>query len=286
MAVAIPIISAFATIAEAGSIAAAVGTVGGFLSVAGGVLAGVGILTDNKDLSRLGGLLTLGSGVANIAGAGGAAAGADAAAEEGAKTAFRTSELTDAASAPSLSAGANGSWDVLPSGDAPSLAQTAAQRAAPAPVAPDTPVAQSAQPLGQSLQAPAAPAATEAPAATAAPSAPLAGPATGANAGPLGQPSNPIGSEYPNPVQPNQIANAGANMTQGDLQKYLDAAWNRTQGLLKNTSSFLRDNKELVSIVGNAFSPQAEQLDWQKSIYNRRRAALNSPVALGPRTGG
>lgn len=281
MAVAIPIINAFATIATAGSVAAAVGTVGGFLSVAGGVLAGVGALTGNKDLARLGGLMALGSGIANLAGAasgaGAAAGGAEAAAEEAAKSAFRTSELTAAQTAPELATAAPSlelGQAVAAAGDSgtSTLMQAAEARAGG-----------SLAPVGSAT--PTAPAAAAAEGVSTAPlntGQAMAGPDVSATpSGPLGQPADIAATPSASP----QVANAGQNMTQNDLQKYLSQAWDRTQSLLKNTSGFLRDNKELVSIVGNAFSPQAEQLDWQKSLYNRRRASLNSPIALGPRAG-
>jgi hypothetical protein len=57
---------------------AAMSSVTGFLSVAGAALTGIGALTGKKDLMKIGGLMSLGGGIASLAagGAGGAAAGA------------------------------------------------------------------------------------------------------------------------------------------------------------------------------------------------------------------
>jgi hypothetical protein len=85
MPAAIPLITTFIGGAAAGGLTAgfaAVGTlatsgVAGFLSVAGGVLSGIGALTGKKDLMKIGGLMALGGGLMSaLGGASSAAAGA------------------------------------------------------------------------------------------------------------------------------------------------------------------------------------------------------------------
>ena len=82
MAVALPVIASFyaagTAVAAAGTLAAAMGTVSGFLSIAGAALTGIGALTGEKDLQKIGGLMSLGGGLANMASAA-TTGGADAA---------------------------------------------------------------------------------------------------------------------------------------------------------------------------------------------------------------
>lgn len=108
----VPIVMSFAAagsaIAAAGGVMAAMSTFGGFLAVAGAALTGIGALTGKKDLVKVGSLMTLGSSLAGAASSASSTAATEAAAKEGASSAssdsFGTAFDADAAAAAESSA--------------------------------------------------------------------------------------------------------------------------------------------------------------------------------------
>lgn len=266
MAVVLPIVGAFEAVAAAGSFAGALtASVGSFLSVAGGVLTGIGALTGNKDLLSLGGLLGLGGGIAGaLDSAAGVAAGevaGEAAAGEGMKAATSSLDalrpLKDAANAPDIGSaigqaaesaaeGMAGSGVVAPQVDGAWWQQGQAsggggslmERAA----------------LGQSG------------------GGGIGGPGMTARLG--------AGRSIVDPVM-----QAGKSMSSDQLQALLGNAWDKTKQLASGAGQFVKENKDLVSLAGGAiqgmYGPQAEQMDMQRSIMARRLRNMNSQVRLG-----
>jgi len=246
MAAALPVITAFGTVAQAGSLAAAMATVNGFLTVAGGVLAGIGVLTNDKDLSKLGGILGLGGAAAGSLGF-----GAQAAAETADVASAGLQGLDSAAGevAGISSAGASG----LAGGEAAStgsLFEQAASRAG------------QAAPAGL---AEATSAATQAPS---------------------------LGGVTLDPLQ-----EAAQAQTQESLQSTLKsinekarAASTSLGDAINPIGQHIRNNKELYQLGGGIlqgmYGPQAEQLDWEKSLIGRRLRNLNQQVQLGTTRGG
>ena len=52
----------------------------------------------------------------------------------------------------------------------------------------------------------------------------------------------------------------------------------------KGVSKFMNENKELVNLAGGAlkdmYGPQAEAMDYQRSLMDQARRNINSPVVL------
>lgn len=91
-----------------------------------------------------------------------------------------------------------------------------------------------------------------------------------------------------NPLQ-TQATNAG--LTSSDVVAGLKTGASKAGSAISGVGQFLKDNKELVSMGGTAlasmYGPEAEKADllksqdaFNRSIYNRRMANLNSPVSL------
>lgn len=239
-------------------------TFGGFLSVAGGVLAGVGAITGSKDLQKIGGLLSLGSAAVNAAGAAGAAAGEGAASSIEAADAMRAAEhgtlanVTSATQAPTL--GTLGEAATAQPFMTPDALQTEALGA--------TQAGEGAQSLMQrasqvAQQGGAAPAPT------------------------IGQQLTGTASQT---AALDPVAQAGAGMDSNSLQSILGSAWDKTKTIGAGVGKFVKDNKELVQLGGGMlqgmYGPEAEQMDWQKSIMARRLRNLNSPIRLTATAGG
>lgn len=276
MAAAIPVIASFVAageaIAVAGSLGGALlGSVSGFLSVAGAALTGIGALTGKKDLLKLGGFMALGGGLANMSGLSGAAEGA-----------------------------ASSAWDASGSAAGSDAAQLGKYAQQPATAAADTAAATATAPMS---------AATEA----------MYQPSLSELAQKYGRPDAAQGSGYMNPADADQalaqkslqqralesrgapvqatapldpltagadrVAQGAQGMTSNQLNSYLQSAWDKTGQALGNIGKVVKDNKELAMIGGNVLSsmygPQAEALDWNKSLMARRTRNLNNPVRLG-----
>ncbi len=261
MAVALPILGAFEAVAAAGSIAAAMSTVGGFLAVAGGVLTGVGILANDKGLKNFGAVMSLGSGLVNLAS--GAANASEAA----------SSAWDDAASAAQSDAAQFGKYasDASAATAAPPLGTELGAVAEAAPTGLATPTAGS-QVGGLSLQQRAA----ERAAATA-----------GQSAGDIGR------TLTTSPLDP--VAKAAQGLDSNTMQSILGRARDKASlmgvgqpGGGSTLGRFIRDNKELLSLAGEAAGPEAEWMsllrdkyDAGQSLLARRLRNVNSPIRLG-----
>lgn len=242
------------------------GTFGGFLSVAGGVLAGVGAITGSKDLQKIGGLLTLGSAAANAMSSAGElaanAAGDGAASSIEAADAMRAAEhgianVTSATQAPTLG----------------TLGEAATSQPFMTPDALQTEALGAAQGGGtQSLMQRAGQVAQQGGA---------------AQAQTIGQQLTGVGQQA---AALDPVAQAGASMDSNTMQSILGSAWDKTKTIAGGVGKFVKDNKELVQLGGGMlqgmYGPEAEQMDWQKSILARRLRNLNNPIRLTATAGG
>ena len=307
MAVALPALISVAS----GSFGAAVGTLaaggaglgatlGAFATVAGTVLTGIGALTGKKDLLKIGGILSLGAGLASLASnaAGSTSSLATDAASSGAESAIAPTQfggdMSFLAGGDPLASGAIGGFnagstaglqglgtggqaigfgDVIGNGGLGDAA-TAGGAATGAGSLAQT-VAQTGMPGGNAL--------------TLDTGSIMGNALKNMNPNMLGQATDAAGAM----TQPSMLQQiAGSSVTQGDIGSYLQKAWERTQGVLKNTGQFLKGNKELAMLGGMAlnsmYGPQAEALDQQKSLMARARRNLNAPIALkfGTQVGG
>lgn len=293
MAAAIPVIASFASaasaISAAGGIAAAMGTFTGFLSVAGAALTGLGALTGKKDLMKIGGLMSLGSGLANMA-SGASSAGAGAAGEQAAKEAFRASELsatsaTNAAMDTAAAASSSGMDQAMKLAQESSGQQYAdafgqadpsgsvGSTGASEPIF-DQAALRRSELQNNSLYAKGG--------ASAPSGVTLNGEVMGTNMAP--------GATLPNGVTIN-----GQVMPTTDLvtQSGSKMTGNTVDSLLEKFNSFgqnVAKNKELYSLGGQIlngmYGPEATALDYQKSIMSKRLRNMNTPIRLGFNGGG
>lgn len=237
------------------------GTFAGFMSVAGGIVGGLGILTGNKGLKKLGGIMALTGGAVG-AFQGLAAAGSSAGmsgAEWGAaadSAAGATSGVFDAAGTAADVAGDAGGLNLgFEAGLEPSMQISGTQ------------LGNGAMPVQRGAQAIEAAAAQPDLARTYA-----------------GNPAFDV-------KMPSLLQQAAANTTQAEIAALskvtpppTPSLYDRASGALKSTGEFLRNNKELVQVGGNMLSsmygPEAEALDFRKSLMERARRNLNAPVRL------
>lgn len=210
-------VAAGGTTAIAG-VVAGTATVGTYIAVAGAVLTTVGAVLGKEDLMKVGGLMTLGGGLANSAAGSAAGAGAEAGAGEAA------SEIGTGA-----------------------LAENAMNASAQNPNA-----------LGQGIAGDFS-----------------SGPMLDSSAYGIGQNAATAASPLGLSASASQPLNA-ATSTQG-TKGALD--W------LNKIGSHVKENKELYQIGGSmlegAFGPEAEALDLQREILERRRKNANTIVPLG-----
>lgn len=286
MAAAIPIIATFASGAAAGGTIAAgatavgalaTGSLAGFLTVAGGIAGSIGALTGKKSLQRIGGLMALGGGLVGLAqGAFGSAVDAATAgtAQEAANAAWSAGGAAEVAGGAGVGA------------ELGSIGQQAAEAAG---AAGDTGSLWSrAQPdaLAQINTA-------ESPAGSLGGAADPTGGAGGGGSSLYQkalqsshgvQPAQAAAPMDPITAGADKLAQGASEMTSQELQAYLAAQKAKALSALKSAGGWIRDNKELVSMGGNAlasmYGPAAEKLDWEQSIYNRRVGNLNTPIPL------
>jgi len=271
MAFVLPIVSAISTLTAAGSIAGALSTVGGFLSVAGGVLAGVGALTGKKDLVKLGALFTLGSAASGALGFGEASTGIGAAADTAGSGLQGAADAVQGATATGEGLQASTMVDSVKGfGDTAAFKAPVDYGLTSATNNGGGLMMQKAQQLAQSAAQPSSLAAA------------AGGPVGGAVA-----PADYGLSSLTQAAKP--LPASAAGITQTDLQSVLNKGWQRAQDMLKNTGQFIKDNKELAQIGGQALSsmygPQAEQFDYQRSLMEQARRNLNSPIRLSTQGG-
>lgn len=269
MAAAVPLVIAFA---EAGSIAGmasmATASVAGFLQVGGAVLGAVGALTGKKDVAKFGALMSLGGGIANAASAAssagaeassawdaaGSAAGSDAAqfakygASQAADTAGQAAATGAASSGTELAASALDGYgaDLGLFNDGSMYAQ--AERS----------VRQAAD-------------ATQAAGQTGAGGTPIVQSAVQGGAKPAGL--GGIGPSAPTDL----LSSEGSRLSIGDVMQSVGNG-------VKATPQWVKENPDLAkfgfSILESIYGPQAEQIDMQRSMLDRRRANMNSPIRL------
>jgi DNA topoisomerase VI subunit B len=278
MAIAVPIIASWAAVAGGAAVAGmtvatyAATTVTGFLMTAGAALTTVGAVTTKKDLIKIGSFMQLGAGLgtalsaynaAGAAGNAGAQISADAAMQsygqlgQSAMPGFGTQAgamLGQEAGA--LAGNALGSGMSAYGGSSPLLSSAFERASAGAAEIPKA---------GTSITAPQAPAAPEGSLADAAMQ-------SYGSAGPQINPLQPMGAQ-------DTLQRGASQLGQSEFMS-----------LLKKAGKFVQDNPKVVEVGGNmlasAYGPEAEQMDFRKSIYNRQMANLNSPIKLGTIQGG
>lgn len=283
MAVVLPVVAAFQAVAAAGGVAAAL-TAGfaSFATVAGGFLVGAGIVTGNKGLKKLGGIMSLAGGVTSLVDgmvngasaassaadgassawdAAGSAAGSDAA--QFGKYANDASKAVDgAAQAGEALSGAGG---LAEAGSAMSVSQGAAL----------------APPAMQDLSA--------------------IGPAADGGSSLMEQArlakATPLSISDTIAAQNTALARAGGGPSQalveaaGQLngQDHMQQLLGKLKTGASGVSQVIKDNKELMQLGGMAlqsiYDPQREAMDRQDSLYERRRAQLNNPIRLTTQRG-
>lgn len=288
MPVVIPIIAAFASGAVA-AVVAGTATFAAYATVAGAVLSVAGAVSGNKDLQRIGGyvgivggLASFATGVSDVAASGvsttadgaqgvstgdtGFNPGADSAAAD--TTGAVTSPVTSGNVAPITGAPTTGA--PVTAGDATASSAAPGTVAPPSTAVTGTPgqsLAQMAQDngiatSGVTAQADGTVAATPTTAATDQSGMDLA-----ADAGKYGS-NNPM------------VNAVSKNYSASDLNSW----WQKAQDAGTTTAKFLKDNKDLVSIAGSAlkdmYGPQAEALDYQKSLMAQAHRNINTPVVL------
>ena len=313
MPVVIPIIAVFAT-GAVGAVIAGTATFAAYAAVAGAVLSTVGALTDNKTLGKVGMVLSLGAGVANLASAAGSAAssGAEAAtsgmdlAADGAASAGNT--VADAASAVDSAsnaaqiggaagdiAGGTGAVDAATGGTtnavgggydfgsgtgASSLADPAAGLTTTMPIDPGvaaTGLTNSGGPSSWMDAASQSATTTQQPNLASQYQADL---------------GNSTASQAANPGQvasatPDALSKASQGLTSQDMQAYLAKA----KTALSDASDWAEKHGTVLKLGGGllqgAYGPQAQRLDLdkqqaaqQQSLMDRARANLNQPVKI------
>jgi hypothetical protein len=285
MAAAIPVIATFAAGATAAGTAAAgfaavgalaTGSLAGFLSVAGAGLSVLGMVTKKDSLKKIGGLMALGGGLTGLA------QGAFGGAVDAATGATGAQEAANAAGSAGGAAEVAGGAGASALGDL-GMAGTAAADAAGAGSQSLWSTAQS-NALAQINSADPLAATGEAVPNSAMPDSQASlyqrAVKSGAGVAPVqaATPLDPLGGGVDN------LQQAASTMTKPELDAYRSAAKAKAQAALKAAGGFIKDNKELVSLGGRAlasmYGPQAEKLDWEQSIYNRRRNNLNTPIPL------
>jgi len=274
------------------------GTIGGFLTIAGAALTGIGALTGEKDLMKIGGLMSLGGGLAGMAGAGaGSAAGAGV--ETGA----------DAATSEAWANGADKGMDTV----AKVGGETATEAVSNAGADQAMQLANEAGGKGVTYAEALNTADAAAPATVDAGQSSIwdrAGDASQqaklmeANVTTLpsdiGQGGLSMDAMAQAPTD--SISQAGQSMTSGKVDTLTQRLANKTAASNPQAGSALQlsmsdigkgidklgqhfsTNKTLYEVGGtllnSMFGPQAEALDMQKSIMARRLRNMNNPVAL------
>lgn len=268
MPVVIPVIAAFASGAVA-AVVAGTATFAAYAAVAGAVLSVAGAITGNKDLQRIGGIVGIVGGAASLfsGGASAASTAGSAAESAGGITAEQAAYgQLEAAAADGATAAA---------GDVAGMASPSAA----APLAAD--INQSAAEVAR-LNAAGTPLSKVAQAAA---DAGIAGGIT------------PQQSAYSQLEATTQVPGPGAGPTTpiADIGKQynsldLKSWWDKAEKAGKGVGSFIKDNKELVQLAGGAlkdmYGPEAEALELQRSLMERARRNINTPIALQYKPGG
>lgn len=320
MAVVVPMLAvaasgAMATVA-AGTAITSMAIAMQYVAVAGAVMSTVGMITDDKKLTKFGGLLSLGAGLGSLAaGAGSAASAAPDAAMTGAgevgMVGSAGGEAAGAVLDASTDAAAAGAYS---GGEMDGYFTRAAQEANKAADMAGGSIADAA---GSSVADAAAEVAAErglslgggealnASGAMQIGDGSIAGQAWGHAALDSMADQSMVASPSASPGQaPSQPSLMDTNVSRQLQAQRIDptasfqgrqlaapsALQEQAKGLtlqdvLSKTNGFLKDNKELVKIGGSilesVYGPQAEQMDFQRSEFERRRRNMNSPIRLG-----
>lgn len=260
----LPVVIAFAAVGS--------GAVVGFAAyamVAGAVLSTAGALTGNKDLSRIGAFIGLAGGISSLAsGAAGAASGAEA-----------VSGMDLAADAAAGTAN-----NVVTAGEAVGAAQGLGEVANAA--IPGTAATPGAMPPTTAV-APPDPTAAIAPTTTA-PSTSLADIAAKGAA----PPTTPADAMTSYQALENQaaspLAQKAANYSASDLSSWWDKAMAAGKDVGKGVGDWAQKNplmaSTLVNVGGKMIAaindPQAEALEYQRSLMEQARRNINTPIPL------
>lgn len=244
-------------------------------------MAGAGILTGNKSLTKLGSILSLAGGVANLASSmgGGASAAAGEAAADAASSAWDgagSAAGSDAAQFAKYSAGQDLSQNIAQSGPLGGVAEAASGASSAAD-------ALAIQPFEEAIGSVGAEGITGSDMVRMASqrAAPMSlGDTLAAQSEALAQPFSGTSPGYV-PGVPKSVLD-GASQLQG--ADHMNQLLEKVKGGVSSVGKFVKDNKELAliggSVLNNMYGPQAEALDFQKNLWERRRKNLNSPIRM------
>lgn len=288
MAIALPLIAAYASGAAA-AVIAGTATMAAYATVAGAVLATVGALDGNKDLQKLGAVLQIGGGLAGMASAGSSAAGSAAASDAAAADAaagmspeFGSEAAYNAGIAGESTAGAVGSAGVAGATGTSSAAN--GLDATTTTGMPDI----SAQPGSLAARAESVAGAGAQQGSMDAAGQYFWGDGTGAAVADPGAAS----AMQPGAAAPQSaLANSAQGVDSGSFSEWLDKAMGKTGSALKTTSEWVNKNKGTADLALGAiqgmYGPQAQmakmqqdQIDYQRGLMERARANLNAPISL------
>jgi hypothetical protein len=294
MAVAIPLLSIAGGVSTGMAVAA--GTMamswGAALSIMGGMVSGLGLLSGDKKFQRIGGILSAASGI--VGGLQKAAAETASGAAAGETAATLTAEGA-AGSESLLTGGATGAQEM------PSLARQFANQA-PAPTAmTGMETGTSAMTGIDSAGNVVAPMGGGMGSAGAAPSSGIAQQLTGTGYGALPQGTDALLTGGTNTAgTPSLLQQAASGMTQADLAGATKQAqmlspsglWNTAKTGFNDFTGWVQKNPQAAALLMQGISGTAQsyeqdkQNDYQRSLYERARANLNSPVRLTFTPGG
>lgn len=278
MPMVLPIVAAFS------AAAAATTTVGIFLTYTATALTVMGALSGNKDLTKFGSLLTLGAGLVGMASSAGAAAG-------GAEAVSGMDVAADAGVGAMDAGGAALSGAPATSGLDQAIA--AAGDAGVSATEVIDPMQRANEAMGATAEAAAPPSSVFERASNSASSTvgEQAGSIMerGAQASPAGMPSGVtingqvVGTGANDPLT--QFAGSNTSSQISNLGQRGGAGAPSTNPL-SQIGNWVKNNKELSQLGGQLVSGlangygQAQQLDYEQSIMERRLRNINSPVAL------
>lgn len=280
MAAVVPILSIVSGVSAGMGIAAgAAVTFGSFLSIAGGMASALGLLSKDKDLKKLGGVLSLAGGISN------AIQGANAAGN----AATASGDAVDTAKA--LTQGAEGGESLLtaPGASAPQTMPTMGTLAGGAAEAPGMDFMTGIDSAG-AVQAPMGGGMGGASGQSVADS--LMGRAQANMAG-------GVAGGAPAPQMSDFLSEAAKGMTRGDvsgaikdIQTQAGSLWDRATGAVGKAGEWVQKNPMAATFalqgVSGTMAAKAQQdaLDYQRSLIERARANLNSPVRMSFTPGG
>ena len=245
-----------------------------FASIAGAMMVAGGTLMGDKDLTKIGAIIGVVGGISGFASGASSASNIDSAAKAGdyVNAADAASDAVTAGNAAATSSPVTGDamGAVADTGSTnmfngaekmeppPNYGSTIAEQAAAANTAPATNTTSLADMAAKSgLAAP--------------------------DAGTTGL--TPAQANYAQLEQTTQLPTTPLEKAaSGYSSSDLEAWWQKAKTAGKDVGKFVEDNKTLVKIggdmLGSMYGPQAEALDYQKSLMERARRNINAPVVL------